>query len=65
MWLADDVEPAFRGKVVEEIATKINSEINSQADVMWFKTLGYSVSMRSVTTSDADLVFRPSLCKVD
>jgi hypothetical protein len=65
LWLADDVEPAFRGKVVEEIATKINSQINTQADVMWFKTLGYSVSMRSVTTSDDDLVFHPSLCKVD
>lgn len=65
LWFAGDLEPTFRDIVAEQARDAINNAVSAQADVQWFRALGYVVSARRVTTTTAGLEVLPSLCKVD
>ena len=64
--LGGDLEPTFRSALQDAAASAVNTSISSRPDVLWFLTLGYTVSVRQVTsTADGGLLVVPSLCKVD
>jgi hypothetical protein len=62
--LGDNPEPDFRSAVQDQATAAVNSSVSSQADVQWFLTLGYTVSVRQVTVTPDGLTVLPALCKV-
>ncbi len=62
--LAGDVEPDFRKAVVEKATASVNASVAADPQVGWFRSLGYTVSVRNVTTTPTGVAVDPSLCKV-
>ena len=65
LWFAGNLEPTFRGIVADQAQDAVNNAVSAQAEVQWFRSFGYVVSARRVTTTTAGLEVLPSLCKVD
>jgi hypothetical protein len=64
--LAGDIEPDFRSAVTDKVQTAINDNVAAQPQSIWFRSLGYAVSVRTVVTSaTSGFVVFPSVCKVD
>lgn len=61
----DDVEPDFRAAVKDKATTAVNDDIASLPQVTWFRSLGYTISVRRVTTTPSGITVQPALCKVD
>ncbi len=65
IWWNGNAEPQFRTNVAAQATDAVNNSVSAQADVGWFRSLGYVVSVRNVTTSTSGVTVFPSLCKVD
>lgn len=63
--MSSNEEPAFRAAVQDQATAKVNATVAQNPDAQWFGSLGYTVSVRSVTTSDSGVTVMPSLCKVE
>jgi hypothetical protein len=65
LWWNGNAEPQFRTNVAAQATTAVNNSVSAQSDVSWFRSLGYVVSVRNVTTTASGVTVFPSLCKVD
>ena len=65
LWWKGNAEPQFRTNVAAQATDVVNNSVSAQADVSWFRSLGYVVSVRNVTTTATGVNVFPSLCKVD
>ena len=65
IWWNGNAEPQFRTNVAAQATDAVNNSVSAQADVGWFRSLGYVVSVRNVTTTTSGVTVFPSLCKVD
>jgi hypothetical protein len=67
--IEDDVEaaaePAFRRAVTAKITEKMNLAVSGEADIVWFRSLGYTVSARRALVSPAGITVHPTLCRMD
>lgn len=59
------VGPKLRKAVDDKLAGAMDAQVAATESVMWFASLGYTVSVRKVTTSPAGIEVEPSLCKVE
>jgi hypothetical protein len=65
IWWNGNVEPQFRSNVALQATQAVNNAVAAKPQTQWFRSLGYTVSVRSLSTSASGLTVWPSLCKVD
>lgn len=59
------VGPKLRNAVQDKLAGAMDAQVAASESVKWFASLGYTVSLRKVTTSPTGIEVEPSLCKVE
>jgi hypothetical protein len=62
--LGSNFEPDFRAAVRSRVQASVNADIAARPEVQWFAEMGYTASVRRVTTTPNGISVQPALCRV-
>jgi hypothetical protein len=62
--LGPNFEPQFRSAVRAKVQASVNADIASRPEVQWFGDMGYTTSVRRITTTPNGIAVQPALCRV-